>query len=122
VKILICDDDQVITSQIRFKLEKENIGELFIAKDGYHALNLMKTHIFDLLITDIHMPHHNGDEIMKVLQERTNRTIPIIMMSSDGEEEVKLLAKKQGVKHFLTKPFNLAEMVTLVKRISAGSR
>jgi DNA-binding response OmpR family regulator len=119
MKILICDDDQMITSQIRFKLEKENIGELFIAKDGYNALKLMSSHAFDLLITDIHMPYHNGDEIMHVLQTKTNGSIPVIMMSSDGEEEVKSLAKKQGVRHFVTKPFHAAEIVKLVRTIFA---
>jgi DNA-binding response OmpR family regulator len=117
MKILICDDDQLISSQIRFKLEKENLAELFVAPNGYNAMKLMKTHVFDLLITDIHMPYHNGDEIMKTLQEQADHKIPVIMMSSDTEEEVKTLAAKQGVRHFMSKPFKVADMVKLVKGI-----
>jgi DNA-binding response OmpR family regulator len=118
MKILICDDDQAMTNLIRFKLERENVAELFIATNGYNAMKLLKEHAFDLLITDIHMPYHNGDEIMKTLHDTTNAEAPVIMMSSDGEEEIKKLAMKQGVKHFLTKPFNIQELVGLVKSVA----
>ena len=115
MKILICDDDQAMTNLIRFKLERENVAELFVATNGHNAMKLLREHAFDLLITDIHMPYHNGDEIMKTLHDKTNNQAPVIMMSSDAEEEVQNLAKKQGVRHFLTKPFNVQELVKLVK-------
>lgn len=117
MKILICDDDQTITSLIRFNLERENVAELFIATNGYKAMKLLAEHKFDLLITDIHMPYHNGDEIMQTLHQDSSKQTPVIMMSSDAEEEIKVLAKKQGVRHFLTKPFKVQELVKLVKRI-----
>jgi DNA-binding response OmpR family regulator len=117
MKILICDDDQTITSMIRFKLESENLAELFIAPNGDKAMKLLKEHKFDLLITDIHMPYHNGDEIMKTFQDSTGHQVPVIMMSSDCEEEVKTLAKKQGVLHFMSKPFKMPELVKLVKKV-----
>ena len=115
MKILICDDDQTITSLIRFKLEREIFAELFIATNGHKAMELLGEHSFDLLITDIHMPYHNGDELMKRLHNTNKPKAPVIMMSSDGEEEIKTLANKQGVRHFLTKPFNVKELVRIVK-------
>jgi DNA-binding response OmpR family regulator len=117
MKILICDDDQTVTSLIRSKLEKENLAELYVASNGDKAMKLMKAHNFDLLITDIHMPYHNGDEVMKALRGSATHQVPVIMVSSDAEDEVKNLAKKQGVTHFITKPFNIVELVNLVKEI-----
>jgi two-component system chemotaxis response regulator CheY len=80
-------------------------------------MKLLNQHSFDLLITDIHMPYHNGDEIMRKLNDGRLQKAPVIMMSSDGEEEVKALAKKQGVMHFITKPFNIADFVKIVKSV-----
>jgi two-component system chemotaxis response regulator CheY len=117
MKILICDDDPAMTSIIKSKLERENFGELFIATNGDKAMKLLSQHNFDLLITDIHMPYHNGDEIMKKLNEGRLQKTPVIMMSSDAEEEVKALAKKQGVMHFITKPFNISEFAKVVKSV-----
>jgi DNA-binding response OmpR family regulator len=117
MKILICDDDQTVTSLIRSKLQKENLAELYVALNGDKAMKLLKDHTFDLLITDLHMPYHNGDEVMTALQKNAARQVPVIMISSDGEEEVKTLAAKQGVRHFITKPIDVTELVDLVKDI-----
>jgi DNA-binding response OmpR family regulator len=117
MKILICDDDQAIAQLIRFKLEKENVAELFIAANGHNAMELLKEHNFDLLITDLHMPYYNGDAIMETLREKSLTPVPVIMMSSDAQEEVQVLAKKQGVLHFMPKPFKVPDLVKIVKRI-----
>jgi DNA-binding response OmpR family regulator len=78
---------------------------------------LLKEHNFDLLITDIHMPYFNGDAIMKTLREKSPTPVPVIMMSSDAQEEVQVLAKKQGVMHFIPKPFKVPDLIKIVKRI-----
>ena len=117
MKILICDDDPALVSLIRFQLQDENIGELFIATNGEQAMKLADDHAFDLLITDIHMPYYNGDDVMHLLKKKSKGQVKVIMMSADDEEEVKNLAKKQGVLHFFSKPFDVGVLVKIVKRL-----
>jgi CheY-like chemotaxis protein len=117
-KILICDDDDAVLSMIRFKLISENVGDVFTAQDGYQAMEQLKKEDFDLVITDIHMPYHDGGEVLNLIRVEQKKTIPIIMLSSDSEEEVIALAKKQGVTEFIKKPIRSPnEVVKLIKKL-----
>lgn len=109
IKILICDDDEAVLRMVSFKLTKDNIAEVFTACDGFEAMKQLREQNFDLVITDIHMPHHNGDEVLNLIRVEQKKTIPIIMLSSDGEEEVIALAKKLGVNEFIKKPLKSAD-------------
>ncbi len=110
-KILICDDDDAVLSMLRFKLQKDNIGEVFTAQDGHQALKQLQEQDFDLVITDIHMPYHDGGQVLNLIRVQQKKTTPVIMLSSDGEEEVIALAKKQGVNEFIKKPLKSADEV-----------
>lgn len=104
MKILVCDDDELILSLIKRILTGENMGEISFAEDGLQGLEMLAQHEFDVIITDIHMPYHNGDEILEFVRQKQKRSTPIIMLSSDSEEEIVVLARKQGVNIFLQKP------------------
>jgi DNA-binding response OmpR family regulator len=117
MKILICDDDPALANLIRFKLQQEDMAEVYTATNGEKAMKLINSHSFDLLITDIHMPYHNGDAVMRSFKRNASNEAKVIMMSADGEEEVKNLAKKEGVFRFLTKPFDVQDLVRIVKRL-----
>ena len=69
---------------------------------------------FDLIITDIHMPHYNGDDILRVVREEQKKNTPIVMLSSDGEEEVIKMALKQGVNDFIVKPVDATRLIKKV--------
>ena len=104
MKILVCDDDEVVLKVIQVALEAEKM-EVKIARDGNQALQLLSQHPdIDLVITDIHMPHHNGDEILSQVRARKQKRIPILMISSDSDEDVVKLALRLGVDEFLPKP------------------
>jgi PleD family two-component response regulator len=62
------------------------------------------------------MPYNNGDEILKVVREEQRKTTPIIMISSDTEEEVMALALKQGVSEFIKKPIDAISLRTRLKK------
>jgi len=110
-KILICDDDETVLAMVRFKLLKDNVGEVFTAHDGLQAMKQLREQDFDLVITDIHMPHHDGGEVVNLIRNEQKKTTPIIMLSSDGEEEVVAYAKKNGVNEFIKKPIKSADEV-----------
>ncbi|MBL0744627.1 response regulator [Chryseolinea lacunae] len=117
MKILVCDDDVVVLKVIQLALEAEKY-DVVLAKDGKQAFQQLRdTTDFDLIITDIHMPYHNGDEILKWVRIEQNAKTPIIMLSSDGEEEVIALALKQGINAFVVKPVNAKDLVKKVNKL-----
>lgn len=117
MKILICDDDEALVSMVRFKLTRENFGEVIKAVDGREAKSLLQEHDFDLVITDIHMPFHSGLEIITFLRETLNKMTPVIVLSAEGLENTVLQAFDLGATDFITKPFSPAELAVRVKRI-----
>ena len=117
MKILVCDDDEALVSMIRFKLMKENIGEIFKASDGREAQDLLRKNDFDLIITDIHMPFHSGLEIISFVRKQLNKQTPIFVLSAEGLEGTVLTAFEMGANDFITKPFSPAELAIRVKRL-----
>ena len=102
---------------IRFRLSRENLGEVIKAIDGREAKNLLRQEDFDLVITDIHMPFHSGLEITTFIRNELKKDTPIIVLSAEGLEDTVLQAFEIGANDFITKPFSSAELVVRVKRI-----
>ena len=65
------------------------------------------------------MPYHNGDEILKFVREDLRKKTPIIMLSSDGEQEVIALALKLGVSDFIVKPVDADQLLKKIKKVLA---
>jgi DNA-binding response OmpR family regulator len=117
MEILFCEDDQAIVSMVKFKLTRENIGNITNAPDGRKAKQLLSSNNFDLIITDIHMPFHSGLEIVTFVRKELNKETPIIILSAEGLEETVLQAFDIGANDFLSKPFSPAELAIRVKRL-----
>jgi DNA-binding response OmpR family regulator len=117
MKILVCDDDPALVSMILFKLSQDDFSDVVVARDGYQAIKHLREQEFDLVITDIHMPYHTGDEVLTLIREEQRKSTPIIMLSSDGDEDIISLAKKQGVNEFLKKPLKDKELSKAMKRL-----
>lgn len=117
MKILICDDDEALVSMVRFKLRREDLGEVVKAMDGREAKALLRENDFDLIITDIHMPFHSGLEITSFVREELKKDTPIIVLSAEGLENTVLQAFEIGANDFITKPFSPAELAVRVRRI-----
>jgi two-component system response regulator VicR len=117
MKILVCDDDESLVTMVRFKLSRENLGEVIKAMDGREAKVLLQKQDFDLVITDIHMPFHSGLEITAFIRNDLKKNTPIIVLSAEGLENTVLEAFEMGANDFITKPFSPAELAVRVKRI-----
>lgn len=117
MKVLVCEDDDVVLKVIQVALaESPHVHTLFV-KDGREALKLLRAnHDFGLIITDIHMPYHNGDEILQLVRVDQKKNTPIVMISSDAEEEVVALALKSGVNEFISKPVDPARLMKKIKK------
>ena len=80
MKVLICEDDIVVLKAIHVAFENQPV-EVVSVKDGLMALEKLRDETFDLIITDIHMPFHNGDDIIKLVREEQGKSTPIIVIS-----------------------------------------
>lgn len=118
MKVLVCDDDLVVLKVIHVVMEMEGVEAIYV-KDGRKALEHLRAETFDLIITDIHMPHYNGDDILKLVREEQKKKTPIVMISSDTEEEVIALALKQGVAEFIKKPIDATSLQLKLRKFLA---
>ena len=114
--VLLAEDDELILKTIEHKLKKEGF-EVVLTRNGLEAIDLIKEGGIDL-ISDIMMPFASGIEILSALK-RLGRTIPIIMLSGMGQEEIVLEAFDLGASDFMVKPFSPNELIIRVNRLIA---
>lgn len=114
--ILIAEDDELILKTIEHKLLKEG-HEVILTRNGKDAIETLKTREVDLAITDIMMPFASGIEILSAIKTM-GKQIPVIMLSSMGQEEVVLNAFDLGAVDFIVKPFSPNELTLRIKRFS----
>ncbi len=115
--ILIAEDDELILKTIEHKLLKEG-HEVILTRNGKDAIETLKTQDVDLAITDIMMPFASGIEILSAIKT-IGKQIPVIMLSSMGQEEVVLNAFDLGAADFIVKPFSPNELILRIKRFSS---
>ena len=118
-KILIVDDEQDIVENLNFRLEAQGY-ECFCAYDGENGLNMAKELIPDLMILDVMMPKINGYKISRLLKyDNKYKDIPIIMITARSQEEDKVIGQETGVNEYITKPFELDEVINKVNEYLA---
>ncbi|UJP63543.1 response regulator transcription factor [Mongoliitalea daihaiensis] len=114
--VLIIEDDKLISSLVRFRLNKEGYNVTTV-DDGLTGFSAIEQGIHDLIITDVMMPHKDGIEILNY-SKKINPKIPVIVLSSLGEEEGTVIkAFELGAADFIPKPFNPNELSVRVKRL-----
>jgi DNA-binding response OmpR family regulator len=115
-RILIVDDEEDIVEPIQFRLEVEGY-ECLVANDGEEALLRAKRENPDLILLDIMLPKINGYKICRLLKfDESYKHIPIIMLTARAQKTDIELGEKTGADEYVTKPFEMDELVALVKK------
>lgn len=114
--ILVVDDEPQITRVLKTTLSSQGYATR-AAADGEQALQAMKDWTPDLVITDLRMPNMDGLALCRHI--RAQSQVPIIVLSVKGEEKTKVEALDAGADDYVTKPFNINE---LLARVRAGLR
>lgn len=118
-KILIVDDEQDIVESLKFVLEAADYT-CYYAYNGEDGLRLAKEIIPDLIILDVMMPKINGYKISRLLKyDNKYKDIPILMITARSQEEDKLIGEETGANEYITKPFDLDEVVKKVREYLA---
>lgn len=122
-KILLIEDEAIITELIQYNLEKE--GYLVCtAKDGLQGIELTRRENPDLILLDLMLPMLDGFEVCKTLRlNNDTAAIPIIVLSARDDVVDKVIALELGADDYLAKPFNHRELSARIKaRLREGQR
>ena len=113
--VLVVDDNPDLTDFL-----KKSLGEYFkrvvIASDGVEALQLTKSHVPDIIISDVMMPRMNGYELCKNIKEDiTISHIPIVLLTARDDKQSQLSGYKNGADAYLTKPFEIEMLMEIIR-------
>jgi len=109
-KVLVVDDDRIIRKILEISLDKEGY-EVITAVDGNEALQQVRIHHPDIVVTDKMMPVMDGFELTRRLRRDPEFVhLPILVLTSQSELEDKLGAFEAGADDYLPKPFETAEL------------
>jgi two-component system, OmpR family, KDP operon response regulator KdpE len=111
-RILVVDDEQQITLVLRSGLTKHGY-DVRVAAEGQAALELFHLWPPNLVVTDLTMLNMGGLELCRRL--RAISAVPIIVLSVKGEEAVKIEALDAGADDYVTKPFDMGELLARVR-------
>ena len=114
-KILVVDDEADLVETVRFPLEMEGFTVL-VSYNGEDALNQARKEKPDLILLDLMLPKLDGYKVCRLLKfDEKYKHIPILMLTAKTQEKDKLLGKETGADEYITKPFDIAELMKKVK-------
>lgn len=113
IRILIAEDEEPIANLIRMNLRRAGY-ECIWAADGDRAADLMEDEQFDLVLLDVMLPGINGYELMDYAR---SLELPVIFLTALGTTENKVKGLKMGADDYLTKPFEIVELLARVEAV-----
>lgn len=119
VKVLVIDDEEVMRNLLTDVLSDKGC-EVTAVANGAEAVARVKEKAFDLVFSDVHMPEMNGVETVKAIKKIRPETVMVMMDSYP--DHLLSQAQEAGAITCLHKPFNIKDVVTIVKEIKAVRR
>ncbi len=120
IKVLLVEDDTTLSLLLKFRLQKEGYLPL-VAHDGKQAVEIIGNDQPDIILSDIMLPFISGLEVISHVRNELNLSIPILIFSAAGQEEMVLKAFDLGANDFMAKPFSPNELMIRIKRILQNS-
>jgi len=117
-KILVVDDELSMREFLEILLKKEGY-EVITASDGEEASRLFKKDHYNLIIADIRMPKMDGLTLLHRIKEH-HPHMPVVMITAYASPEDAILAMKEGAYDYITKPFKVEEIKSVVKSSLEG--
>ncbi|HNU09282.1 MAG TPA: response regulator transcription factor, partial [Pyrinomonadaceae bacterium] len=115
MKILLIEDEEGLILTLTDRLESEGFS-VTSAIDGEAGLALALAKNFNLIILDVMLPRKNGYDVCRDLRQRNVQT-PILMLTAKGETIDKVLGLKLGADDYLTKPFEVMELLARIEAL-----
>ncbi len=114
-RILVVEDEESLANQLQITLEAEGYVA-FWAKDGVDALTILQSQSVDLILADVMMPRMDGFELCESIRRDSSLgAIPLVFLTARNSREDRLKGRELGADDFITKPFEIEELLAIVK-------
>ena len=113
--ILLVEDEENLQEALKLNLELEGY-EISLASDGAEAIRKVEEAYFDLLILDIMLPEIDGISVCETVRLK-HTELPILMLSARSSSADRVLGLRKGADDYLTKPFNLEELLLRIDKL-----
>ena len=113
--ILLVEDEEHLLKTIQLNLELENFT-VTTAVTGTEAIKKFRTNKFELVILDVMLPEINGFDICEEIRKE-NKQLPILLLTAKNSSSDRIQGLKLGADDYLTKPFNLEELLLRVHNL-----
>ncbi|MCX7161782.1 MAG: response regulator [Betaproteobacteria bacterium] len=115
--ILAVDDSASIRQMVAFTLKSSGY-DVVEAVDGMDGLEKAKARSFDLILTDQNMPRMDGLTLIKSLRALAQyKTVPVLMLTTESSDAMKVQGKAAGATGWLVKPFDPQKLIEVVKKV-----
>lgn len=118
-RVLIVEDSPTMAQLLVFIIKKLKGVEIDTANDGANGLKKLSENRYDLVLTDINMPLIDGLKFVNLLRNdrlNGNKDVPVIIITTEGEEAVMEEGMKLGANSYITKPVNSQRVIETVKK------
>jgi two-component system cell cycle response regulator CtrA len=109
MRILLVEDDMILAQSLTDRLEGQGF-HVDEADRGEDALELSDLYEYQVMILDLGLPDMGGDEVLDNLRAKNER-LPVLVLSGEADVEARLSCLRSGADDYLTKPFNMEELV-----------
>lgn len=113
--LLLAEDDELLASLLEYRLKLAGF-EVILVHDGKEVKEYLASETPDIIVSDIMMPYFSGIELVDFLRNEMESQVPVIIISSAGNEENVLSAFELGANDFIAKPVNPSELLVRVNR------
>jgi DNA-binding response OmpR family regulator len=120
-RILVVDDGDDIRHSITSYILKPNAYDYLEAKDGMEALEIIRSRPVDLILLDLQMPRMDGMELLRHLRDE-GITIPVVLMTMYGSEEIAIEVFRLGGRDYIIKPFSEEDLLGALERALSETR
>jgi DNA-binding response OmpR family regulator len=120
-RVLLVDDDQALSTILATALGDEGFS-VVMARNGLEGVRVFEADGADLVILDVLMPEMDGLEVCRRLRKGKGGAVPIILLSSRGEEVDRVTGLETGADDYVTKPFSTRELVARIRALDRRFR
>jgi two-component system alkaline phosphatase synthesis response regulator PhoP len=115
LSILLVEDELNLHESLKLNLELEGY-EVTSSYDGLNAIKAVQNEYFDLIVLDVMLPEMDGLTVMETIRISNNK-VPILILSARNSSADRVLGLKKGADDYLTKPFNLEELLLRIQKL-----
>jgi len=115
--ILVVDDSRSLRQMVSYILNVSGY-QVIEAIDGLDGWEKAQAQLFDLVFTDQNMPQYDGMWLIKALRNSEQyRKAPILMLTTESSDEMKMMGRQAGATGWIVKPFDPQRLIELVKKL-----